>query len=103
MKTLIATSIIALSSSAAMAESFAYERQFGTPELFPALVLEQSMTSAPFGGSPSFAYERAIDVPELFPTLVAEKHMGQALIGKAVVDTAQDHDSIWGWNFPIGG
>ena len=41
MKNLIAASVIALSSSAAMAEAFDFERQFGTSELFPTLVTEQ--------------------------------------------------------------
>jgi len=72
MKTLISASIIALSCSAAKAEPFAYERQFGTPELFPTLVLEQSAPhTAGRRGSTSFAYERQFGTPALFPSRAA--------------------------------
>lgn len=104
MKTLIATSIIALSSSTAMAESFAYERQFGTPELFPTLVLEQNAThETGIVGSTSFAYERQFGTPELFPTLTAEGYENKVSVGEAIVDKARGYDSIWGWDFPVGG
>ena len=104
MKILIAASIIAFSSSAVMAESFAYERQFGTPELFPTLVGEQIVTThTGRSGSTSFAYERQFDTPELFPTLAAGRYESKVSIGASVADKAQGHNSIWGWEFPVGG
>ena len=104
MKALIATSIIALSSSTAMAGSFAYERQFGTPELFPTLVLEQSAThNAGPHGSTSFAYERQIGTPALFPSLTAEDYETKAPLGEAMVEKALNYNRIWGWDFPVGG
>jgi len=104
MKTLIAASIIALSSNAAMAESFAYERQFGTPELFPTLVLEQSASQNPgLPRSTSFAYERQIGTPELFPTLNAEGYERNASFGEDMVDNPRVPKSIWGWDIEVGG
>ncbi len=73
MKTIIAASIIALSSSAAMAHSFDYQRALGTPDLFPTLATDQVQARPSSGeASASFAYERAIGTPNLFATLASE-------------------------------
>jgi len=73
MKYIIAATVIALSSSAATADSFAYERAFGTPALFSTLVTDQVQTRPSSGKfSASFAYERAFDTPALYSTLVSE-------------------------------
>jgi hypothetical protein len=104
MKTFIAASIIALSSSTAIAQSFDFERQFGTQTLFPTLVGgHSSVNNVGLGGSTSFAYERAFGTPELFPSLVAEDYEGKVSIGDPIVDQPDGHDSIWGWDFPVGG
>lgn len=104
MKTLIPAAIIALSSSAAMAGAFDFERQFGTPALFPTLDTEQS-TAKNTGprGPTSFAYERAIGTPALFPTLNAEGYALDQTRQDRMVDNVRVHDTIWGWDFPVGG
>ena len=73
MKHIIAATVIALSSSAATADSFTYERAFGTPALFSTLVTDQ-VQARPSSGktSASFAHERAFGTPALYSTLVSE-------------------------------
>ena len=70
MKNIIAASLIALSSSVALAESFDYERAIGAPNLFVTLVTDGVMAKPSSGESSAvFAYERALGTPDLFPTL----------------------------------
>lgn len=72
MYTRIAAFAIALASSAAMSDSFDFERQIDTPALFPTVASEQGEAKTTgLGRSPSFAYEQAIGAPELFSTLHA--------------------------------
>ena len=67
MKYLIATALI-LTAGAAQAQSFEYQKQVGTPELFSTLATDGVVSRS--GGD--FAYQKAIGAPDLFPTLGLE-------------------------------
>jgi len=74
MKTLIATALV-LSAGIAQAQSFDYQRQIGSPDLFPTLATEDVVT-VDTDANPNFAYQIAVDTPDLFPTLDSAGHGG---------------------------
>lgn len=91
MKHAIAASLIALSSSATLAESFDYERALGTPDLFVTLITDRVVAKPSTGESSAvFAYERAIGTPNLFSTLVSESARNEVRS-----NTAADDYPIW--------
>jgi len=81
MKTLILATSLAIASGTVTAQSFAYERDLGTPDLFPTLNTEGVGAYPDASGRRiSFAYERAVNTPDLFPTL---HHDGQPQVRKS--------------------
>ena len=73
MKTVIATALV-LSAGIAQAQSFDYEKQIGTADLFSTLATE-GVVSANSGADRNFAYQVAVDTPDLFPT---HENIGQS-------------------------
>jgi len=104
MKMLIAATVVALSAVSAHAESFDFEHQFGTPELFSTLVTDGITTSG--GGSsasPVFAHERAFGTVELYPTLVSEQIEYNLNIGSSAIEPFNYWAGVWHTDVEIGG
>ncbi|MCB1773801.1 MAG: hypothetical protein KDI88_09310 [Gammaproteobacteria bacterium] len=63
MKTLIAAAILAATTGVAQAQSFAYERQVGSSELYSTLATGDARPGLPAG---DFAYQSAVGSEDLF-------------------------------------
>lgn len=104
MKTLIAATVVAFSAVAAHAESFDFERQFGTSELFSTLVTDGIVTRG--GGSstsPVFAYERALGSVELYPTLISAQIEQDIKIESSNLEPFNYWAVVWHTDVEIGG
>lgn len=87
MKHTIAACLIAVSSSAALAESFAYERALGTPDLFTTLATDEVVANPSTGESSAvFTYQRQIGTPNLFSILRSESVGDEPASGSLVDD-----------------
>lgn len=104
MKKLIAATVIALSAVSAHAESFDFERQFGTPELFSTLVTDGIATrSGGSSGSPVFAHERAFGAVELYPTLISEQIDYNVNLDSRALEPFHYWVNVWNTDVEIGG
>jgi hypothetical protein len=63
MKALIAATILAATTGLAQAQSFAYQQQVGSAELYSTLTTTDSVVNVPGG---DFAYQAAVGSEDLF-------------------------------------
>ena len=104
MKKLIAATVVALSAVSANADSFDFERQFGTPELFSTLVTDGiAAGGGGSAGSPVFAHERAFGTVELYPTLVSEQIDYNVNVDSSALEPFHYWVDVWNTSVEIGG
>ena len=104
MKKLVTATIIALSAGAAQAAPFDFERQFGTPELYPTLTTEGIQARSQGGvSSPIFAHERSFGAVALYPTLVSEQIETNINVGASDLKSSNHWVSVWNTDVEIGG